>query len=124
MAEAGAGFGAAGARDFAREREERGGFGVLEEKRVGGEAGAFLAAVRIGRVFDGTGGGDAAEGPGELLKIAGKAGTGRGERDDAEFVDGAVGIEKPTEEVEALRGGRVEVRGRNKFLFGADREAE
>jgi hypothetical protein len=104
MAEAGASFRTDGAGDFAGEGEECGGFGVLEEKRVSGEAGALLAAMRIGRVFDGTGGGDAAEGPGELLDIAGKAGAGGRERNDAEFVDGAVGIEEAAQEIKALGG--------------------
>jgi hypothetical protein len=73
MAEAGAGFGAHGASDFAWQREERGGVGVLEEKCVGGKAGAFLAAVGVSRLFDGAGCGDAAEGPREFLEIGGEA---------------------------------------------------
>jgi hypothetical protein len=89
------------ARDFTRERKECGGVGVLEEKGVGGEAGAFLSAVGVGRMFDGALRGDAAEGPREFLEIGGEEGTRGREGDDAEFVDGAVGIEKAPQEIKS-----------------------
>ncbi len=106
MAETDAGFGADRAADFARKGEECRGFGMLEEYGVGGQAGALFAKMGVDGMLDGPSRRDAAEGPGELLEIVGKAGTGSREGNDAEAVHGAVGVEEAAEEFEALGGGR------------------